>query len=273
MRVKRDLWLVGDEYRLSAVGERFRVEAGELSVEVAARRVSSIVLDGFGSVTSASLFLASRWRIPVIVLDDELSAVLWTKPFHYVEIALSQVEALNSPLKSVLARDVMEAHRVNVEEAVKYWLRERFEGLRSLPSPEKLLEHVCSRALPPYLYLKKLLIAKVLAEVVKAGLCPSISFLSSGHDALARDLALEFDGVVPLYLALKLACEDTSPSISEGEGRRFLAKMLQNRLEEKVASRAGREASISTWISVQVKSFARALRSRVVGYKPFTWRA
>ena len=273
MKVKRDLWLVGDEYRLSAVGERFRVEAGDLSVEVAARRVSSIVLDGFGSVTSASLFLASRWRIPVIVLDDELSAVLWTKPFHYVEVVLSQVEALNSPLKNVLARDVLEAYRVNVEEAIRYWLRERFEELKGLSQPEKLLENVYPRFLPSYLYLRKLLVAKVLAEVVKAGLCPSISFLSSGHDSLARDLALEFDGVVPLYVALKLAHEDASLSVSEGEGRRFLAKMLQDRLEEKVASRAGREASVSTWISVQVKSFARALRSRVVGYKPFTWRA
>lgn len=270
--VLQDLWLVGDNYKLSSAGERFSIEAEGAVREVAARRVSCIMLDGNGAVTSAALLLASRWRIPVVLLGERLSTIMWTKPEGYVELVLSQAEVAKTPMKNEIAGEILKASRENARQALRYWFRDACDQLEAKLPPEELLKEVWPDHLTPYVYLKKLLVARVLADVVRAGLMPSIGFINSGANALAQDIAMEFEGAVPFYQALKLVYEGANLDVGEASGRREAARLMQERLEHKVATTSGREAQVRAWVVAQVKSLARTLTSKVVAYRAFSWR-
>lgn len=253
------LWLVGANYRLSTKAERFLIEVGGTSKEVAARRVKAIVLDGEGEITSGALALAASQRIPVVVAGKQLAVVQSPRPLGYGELAIQQYEYIEQ-FREGLRKLLQRARRENQQEALR---RLGFQE----EDPEQLMKKLTPRTRRYYSYMKKLTAAYILAHLTLHGLNPEITIESTESCGLAWDLEKEFDGPIPLYATLQAILEWGEPPQEEAQFRRTAATAIDQRLNTHHQGKP-----LAKWIENQVKTLARACRTPIFSYQPFTWR-
>lgn len=254
------LWVLADEYFIGSIGDRFRIKAGDVTAEFAARGVYCLVLDGGGSISSSAIGLARTFDVPTILVnDDDVEGFMWVPSGKSIESLMCQIHAYLN-LRETFSSLFLRALKENYERTLNIALEGDVNDIRRTIA-SVLEERWSSSANLKANYARLLLSCVCWAALYKAGLNPDIGFL---NNKLCYDLACEFEHRVTLE-AVKI------PDLEGAEFRRAIAKIVDDSLQGviKRSTPSSRPRSLLSHIHAHARALASTLRSGLFNYKPF----
>jgi len=258
------LWITG-EYKLSAISQRFRIEARHLPrpVEKAAIQLDYIALEPTGTITASALALATRYSIPVIAVNPSSNQITLLNQVQWggVEYIINQY--YSKEYTTEYAEKIAKATVHNIRQLTGpttetgNWKTDYLIALHTLQEQLKALK-IEKEVEYTLLYLQ----AETTTAIIKAKLNPHIGYLNKGIYSLTKDLTQLFTPPVLHTLIPRILLLKQEETLDKKQLLKHLKWSLQTPVNNK---------PLEQHIQQEPKKLAQTLRNPTTQYKPFTW--